>query len=171
MVRGEVLRRYPNTTVYAAPAMRDNQGKRILDPDESKYIGYVFYGDLAPDIRFFGFELTKEQAKGGQGNEGWFFVLQQHPQEPLFGLEANAAIAAPATFKQLAWSQVVVQPGPATETRHINLSATTKVITDLVAKQQAGGPQWNLDAANFAASTLRLPIRVAFHASSMLKGL
>jgi len=170
MIRGEVLRRYPNTMVYAAPAIRDAAGKRVITDDESKYRSYVISGDLNPDVRFFGFELEKDEAKGGGANAGWFFVLQQHPQEPLFGLQANAAVT-PGSFKELAWSQVAVAAGGITATRHLDLSlaAATPVVTTLVAAQPASGPQWSKDAANFAASTLRQPVRVAYHASAMLK--
>jgi hypothetical protein len=109
LIRGEVLRRYPNTAVYAAPAVRDNQNRRVITADESKFKGHVFHGDLQPDVRFFGFELDAAEARGGGNNEGWFFVLQQHPQEPLFGVnadvqtvpdKANAALFAGDTLRQ-----------------------------------------------------------------------
>lgn len=119
LVRGELLRRYPNTTIFAAkavegknsqsdlkepdripalpesPVSRDDDGKEIKFPE--------FRGRLDPDITFFGFDLSPKQALYDpyhEGNnqpddhpdEGWFFVFQEPPAETRFGLdEADTA--------------------------------------------------------------------------------
>jgi hypothetical protein len=91
LVRGDVLHRYPNLLVYAARAVWNAENKRDLGAEERQPI---FSGSLKPDIAFFGFSLTGEQARGestapGQGDPGWFFVLQEQPSEPRFGLDGD----------------------------------------------------------------------------------
>ncbi|MFT4964586.1 MAG: hypothetical protein ACI9PP_001869, partial [Halobacteriales archaeon] len=123
LIKGELLRRYPNTDVFAAkavgdgdvgededrvPALPDTHVSRELaegdidDPDvEADHLLYpVFRGTLEPDITFFGFDLTPDEAlydpyhQGPQepddhADEGWFFVLQEPPGETRFGLDVG----------------------------------------------------------------------------------
>lgn len=118
LIKGELLRRYPNTDVFAAKAEAD-KGDRVpalpgthvtrelaegeashpdVDPKELKYP--VFRGRLEPDIVFFGFDITPDEAlydpyhldetdktPDDHPNEGWFFVLQEPPAETRFGLD------------------------------------------------------------------------------------
>ena len=93
LVRGELLRRYPNADVYASPAVIDANGKESLGEGERHPL---FRGTLAPDITFFGFALDEKEARGTNGDPndpGWFFVFQPQAWEPRFGLEP-----APETF-------------------------------------------------------------------------
>jgi len=101
LVRGDVIKRYPNVVIYAA---------QTLDPTSNQQHP-VFQGFLTADIAFYGFELTVAQARGTDGGAGWYFVLQEHPSEPKFvradstdvnnvhpgdyviGLSASAAVA------------------------------------------------------------------------------
>ncbi len=100
LVRGELLRRYPNAIIYACEAVLHN-GKKELSTDE-KHI--LFSGTLSPDLTFFGFNLTKEEARGNQQYpHGWFFVFQEHPSEPRFGLEPEAK-ASVKEWNDLAWT-------------------------------------------------------------------
>ena len=49
----------------------------------------IFRGTLSPDITFLGFNITAADARGGTNNspDGYFFVFQEQPSEPRFGLE------------------------------------------------------------------------------------
>jgi hypothetical protein len=92
LVRGELLLRYPNTEVYAAEVVKNPNGTHDLPPssDAVKHKHYVLHGELDPDIRFFGFELSLEEAlNGGADKLGYYFVLQQPSGEPLFGVDAG----------------------------------------------------------------------------------
>jgi hypothetical protein len=53
----------------------------------------LFRGSFDSDVAFFGFNLSERQAKGGgsSGDPGWFFVIQQHPSEPRYGLDVPPA--------------------------------------------------------------------------------
>src|SRR5207248_6864454 len=68
---------------------------------------------LKPDIAFFGFALTEEHARGhstepGQGDPGWFFVLQEQPGEPRFGLDESPGGQPPVlrTWDDLTWGHL-----------------------------------------------------------------
>jgi hypothetical protein len=108
LIRGELLRRYPNTDIFAAKATADDgdrvpalPGTEITRDDAGDDIKFPeFRGQLEPDVTFFGFDLSPDEAlyapyedEGGRDddpNEGWFFVLQEPPAETRFGLDAEA---------------------------------------------------------------------------------
>ena len=54
-----------------------------------------FKATVDPDIAFFGFDLTVEQARGADNPQtatddwGWYFVIQQLPGEPRFGMDVE----------------------------------------------------------------------------------
>jgi hypothetical protein len=104
LVRGEIFKRYPNAIVYAGKAKRDAQGQRILDETDERYP--IFRGTLPTDITFLGFNLSLDDARGGtpQSPEGFFFVFQQQPSEPRFGLEPNEDASPIAHWAELAWT-------------------------------------------------------------------
>lgn len=116
IVRGEVLRRFPNTSIYMARAKWTSNGRRVARVEEashvteedasSKHIKFPnFRGNLDPDIAFMGFNLTPSEALGGSlpsGNvpekikemdpgkrpkPGWFFVFEEPMGETRFGFD------------------------------------------------------------------------------------
>ncbi len=101
LIRGELLRRYPDAIIYAARA-KVVDGKRIIDPTDERFP--IFGGTLPTDITFIGFNLSQEDAKGGTRNapQGFFFVFQQHPTAPRFGLEPSNGTAT--SWANLAWT-------------------------------------------------------------------
>jgi hypothetical protein len=153
LVRGELLRRYPTTTVYAAPAAAGGG----IDP--ATRLAPMFGGSLEPDITFLGFALTEEAALGKDpAGPGWFFVFEQHPGEPRFGFDEEAGTATPATPDDLAWSHV-----PVTASGQIDLSKP------LAAGSDDLKAAWGRDATAMVWLTLQKPVRVAVHASVILQ--
>jgi hypothetical protein len=103
LVRGELFKRYPNAIVYAGKAkVVGNQ--RVLDDTDERYP--IFRGTLPNDITFLGFNLSEEDAKGGtpQSPAGFFFVFQQQPSEPRFGLEPVEDTNPITHWSDLAWT-------------------------------------------------------------------
>jgi hypothetical protein len=175
LLRGELLRRFPRTTIYLARARR-------IQPDTAQPATYelapvtgspgdtdyaekyaVFTGDLPPDIAFLGFDLPTEDAIGSDtaADPGYFLVFQEPPTETRLGLDAERPADVPfSTWAQLAWTDVTV---PA---HHIDLAAS-------------GGPAptnargLHLDqtgtSAQIAAALEQQPFRAAIHLSTLLE--
>lgn len=149
LVRGELLRRFPNTVITAVPAT-GTTAQRQLGPNE---ITPTFRGSIDPDMTFFGFPFTGAIATAGLG---YYFVLAEHPSEPRFGLAATVAGsgATLADWNDLAWSQVTVV------NNHISVRNPPTVT--------GPGATWGADAANQAYITYRQPMRIAFLATALL---
>lgn len=79
LVRGQLLRRYPNTHVYA---LKKDAGVGKPDfADKNKVISPVGAGLIGNDIVFFLFDILAAQA-----NQHWF-VLEEPMTEPRFGFD------------------------------------------------------------------------------------
>lgn len=151
LIRGELLQRYPDTLIYAVRA----KTIRSLGDEEKMPI---FRGRIDPDITFLGFNLTADQARGGAADPGWFFVIQEQPGAPRFGMDETRATEL-ITWNDLAWSDLHTTPGA-----HLKLA-------DLALPQgqpPPGGPQWGFNAAHMAAILRQRPVRIAMHARYLL---
>jgi hypothetical protein len=190
LIRGELLRRYPDAIIYAAKATLSG-GQRVIDTSDERYP--IYAGALPGDITFIGFDLSPADAEGGTPTspEGFFFVFQQHPSGPRFGLEPSAS-ATVTQWSDLAWTSfaadttVLAQPDylPPWAPWRLASSMFSAVLAQVtpppflsasVAPQgvQLGNPgdaqnAWGTDAAQTAYITLRLPFRIAIHASLMV---
>jgi len=191
LVRGDLLRRYPNTTVYAARA-RWTEGnlREIQDPGPDATDAEIaaiqewpmFSGVLEPDGTFFGFRLTVAEAKGStdtSGDPGWYFVLQEHSSEPRFGLDeadpsALGAAVAGANWNNLSWGSLVSSQTALDTITCIDLDAQlpdTMLVTDPVTKRwhadQGTGEQGSR-SSDIAYITLQRPMRVGIHGADMI---
>lgn len=171
LIRGEVFRRYPHTTVYAVKARRE-QGVRVLGEEE---LAPVLRGSLLSDAFFFGFELTAQEARGDDGGEGWFFVLQEQASEPKFGLDAATQAAAnPALdWDDLSWGHLVPPGGDPREITYINLDndfprTSAATLNDARWHADRGLGPAGARSADLAYITLQQPVRVALHGVDML---
>jgi hypothetical protein len=111
LIRGELLRRYPNAIIYAGKAKKEPNGTRGLDDSDERYP--VFRGTLPDDITFLGFNLSVDDAHGGTAtsSEGFFFVFQEQPSEPRFGLEPTEAGPQTTNWSDLAWTNFAAMGG------------------------------------------------------------
>jgi hypothetical protein len=173
VVRGDLLKKYPTAVIYAQQARwgKDPQGHDIRELDDSNpdqnIKNPIFKAEIDPDIRFLGFELTKTVAKGNPdpaaNDPGWYFVIQERPGEPRFGLD-NFSDDSPETasnWNQLAWEHLE----NFAELGYIDFSKEIKAtITDPTDSQF----QWGRNAADMAYIMYQVPVMVAFHAADML---
>ena len=165
LVRGELLRRYPGTVIYAVKAVLNN-GKRepSLNPiDESHPI---FRGSLDPDVNFIGFDLTAASVVAG---EGWFFVFQQQPTEPRFGLDddpfgagESGVIPALNTWNDLNWAHVAPGAAELKALSHIPVRGLQ------LAPIQSDKGTWGRNSAHMAYIVKQRLVRIAIHATEML---
>ncbi|MEP6729176.1 MAG: hypothetical protein ABJE10_00995 [bacterium] len=163
LMRSSLLRRYPTAVIYLTPAVRwsalpPDPNVPVIDPNaivpDTRIANEkqpIFSGSMVPDVSFFGFPVKTVDAIGGPtAGLGYYLVIQEHPTEPRFGIDANVNVttshliigAAPPTL-------VAVAPNPP---QPMNLQ----------------GGQWNTNAAEMARITRRLPVRVAIHASRLI---
>ena len=155
LVRGRLLRRYPNTSIYA---WRSANGALINPPGPTDLKPPVFAGVLGSDIVFVGFDLTDADLLAG---DGWFFVLQQQPTEPRFGfdeLDPGASLPTLGSWSDATWTHTGTAPG-----RYLHIGGNPlagRVVSDVEFVAHAG---------HFAAITLQKPMRVAVHARSMVQ--
>lgn len=211
VIRGELLKRYPNAVIYAHRACwhRDDDGTpghatdpcagsgaidrtrpRLLRaltsaeeaaPPTTKVRTPLYHAKVDPDIYFLGFDLTREEARGGTGEHpnddpGWFFVIKERPGEPRFGLDIDPQ-PVKTTWNDLAWADV--QPGPAGS--YIEIATSPAGFTLVPASgddpdtdAQHGNDTkvaWShgMSAAELAYILFQVPVLVAVHASDMLE--
>lgn len=155
LVRGRLLLRYPNTSIYA---WRSKNGALINPPGPTDLKPPVFAGVLGSDIVFVGFDLTDADLVAG---DGWFFVLQQQPTEPRFGfdeLAPGASLPALGSWSDATWTHTGTTPG-----QYLRIRGNP------LAGRVVGGVQFVAHAGHFAVITLQKPMRVAVHARSMVQ--
>lgn len=133
VIRGELLKKYPNAVIYAHRAEWERKSDKTIDkarprrltpldpaaqadPPRDIVKTPLYEAQVEPDLYFFGFDLTAPAAKGGtvppgqtEEDPGWFFVIKERPGEPRFGLdiEKPAPQASIGTWNDLAWSDVM----------------------------------------------------------------
>jgi hypothetical protein len=185
VIRGELLKRYPNTVIYAQKAIDDGHGNPViaegdLSPAEfaRQYKFPLFRAEIDPDLRFFGFDLTVDKARGTQeSNEfkgdrlGWFFVIQEVPGEPRFGMDIqytpnrdtdnDPSNDPPDTWNNLAWNSF-----PGSEPPFVQIAPPPQFKKP---DKEIGTYGWGTNAANMAYILFQTPVMVAVHASEMLK--
>jgi hypothetical protein len=170
LIRGELLKRYPNTLIFAQKAIAGpNPAEPVIDlnltdatfPTEVKFP--LYRADASPDIKFFGFDLTIAQAKGTDltppftDNLGWFFIIQEVPGEPRFGMDISfSPDDGPLTWDDLSWDL---------------FNDPNMVLINSADRPTMSFPQpflWGADSASMAYILFRDPSMVAVHASDML---
>ena len=141
LMRSSLLRRYPNAIIYATSAIMSS-GTRTPSLAPTDELQPAFRGEMRPDLSFFGFDITADAATGKGGKAGYYIVIQEHPTEPRFGLDAGLNVGTPAG----SGTHVSIAAGP-----------PSGVVP--------GAMQWGRNAAHMAGILRRLPVRIAIHAS------
>jgi hypothetical protein len=135
VIRGELLKKYPNAIIYAHRAAWERKSDGTIDKalprmlknltdaqaaDPPRHIVKtpLYDATVEPDIYFFGFDLTVDKAFNekdpdfpNEEGPGWFFVIKERPGEPRFGLDITSKGAALNTWNELAWPDVGTAAG------------------------------------------------------------
>jgi len=182
VVKGELFKKYPNTIVYAQKAHIFKKNG-VPDPSQDPVIIEVqsanemmleikfpiFKADVLPDIKFFGFDLDEDQARGADNPQtetddwGYFFIIQQIPGEPRFGMDItyDPDDDAHPTWDDLSWDKynpvksfisTTVKPSGG-----FNPTGTGENIN-----------QWGNNSAMLAYILYQKPVMIAVHAKEML---
>jgi hypothetical protein len=164
VVRGDLLRRYPDTLVYAVEAVEGTDGLvpalAEFGEEQSPLQFPMFRGTLPPDITFFGFPFNdtdaRSDAKGGTGN-GFFFVIEQRPHELRWALDLRPpGQAAPSSLTESDWAW-----------QDFGLAEAFGKYLDDATTAPSGWTSTTSSAAR-AKATLQQPVRIAIHADQML---
>ena len=186
VIRGELLKKYPNAIISAQPAkwqltngVPDKSKERELD-QSALPIFPLYEARVAPDIYFFGFDLTAVEARGDDtvnDKPGWFFRLEEVAGDARFGFDISRDPADDINvWNDLAWPDVV--PG-VPDGKHIKVSSIpAHTLVEPVGGEVEKHQQWDFDrqvpldanvsAAELAYIALQTPVIMAIHASELL---
>lgn len=143
LMRSSLLRRYPTAVIYAVKAVMAGT-KRKPSKVSTDELHPAFRGSMEPDVSFFGFNITADQAAGtgAGGDQGYFIVIQEQPGEPRFGLDVGT---------------------PTGTASHVKVGAGVPSGTGL------NGLTWGQNGAHMAGILRQQPVRIAIHASQFLR--
>jgi len=159
LVRGQLLRRFPHSVVYAAPALPNGK----LNPSPTVVEDPIFWGRIAPDVTFVGFDLVREDVEPAPG---WFFVIAEQPTGPRFGLDVpTGGNAAPPTWTDLHWGHVGAESGD-----HLSLAGSGLLNSTKPLAPSAPPATFGRNSAHMAAITFQRPFRAVVHTSELLDG-
>ena len=158
LVRGEVLRRYPRTMVYAAPGKID--GENLALDSSVPWTPPLFPIRLDATTTAFAYALTEKKVHSDLPNKvaGWYFVFS----EPVTGPRFNFDETSRGPLQQ--WTDLPWDSVPQTRGFAIAGAALDPPPGELA----PGSPRWNRDAADIARIAFARPFRVGYHADQLL---
>jgi len=163
VIRGDLLKKYPNTVIFAQKARFQGQARTLTSSEDSTNIRTpIFQAELEPDIVLLGFDLTKEEVRGNADfPAGWFFVLVERPGEITFGLDDSETIPTQSANKwnDLEWGHLVPANGNLDNLNHIHCNPI---------RSTANAPSWGTNSAEMAYILYQMPVIFARHAEEML---
>lgn len=164
VVRGELIRRYPDAILLALRAGVEDPTTHhptFVDPasDPTSVARILFHAHLKPDIALVGFNLTVKDVQ----RDPWWFVIAEHPTAPRFGLDQGdrAEAAAPAR-NAVDWDDF----GALRFGRFLPADARSLTVRD--PGRTPATIAWPGHAATVAHVLLQSPLRAAFDASKLL---
>ncbi|MFJ9931644.1 hypothetical protein ACIRSJ_00855 [Streptomyces virginiae] len=192
VIRGELLKKYPNTAVYAhrarwSPSNEDpdprleRQPVTLRDPARpgpGEIQLPISEAQVEPDIHLLGFDLTAQEARGDAKDPGWFFVFQERPGDPRFGADDDPPTHV-EVWNDLTWGDVdpggrrgfIALDGSTTVVELRDLSSTEEDIEKEAQHREdteLGTWHGGLDSAEVAYMLFQAPVLMAVHAQEML---
>ena len=168
VIRGELLRKFPNTLIFAQEAsfvepIPTTATQMENAPRIPKAGGTTVYpkftAQLEQDVTLVAFEMTKETAlgKNSQGvniNAGYFFCLQERPGEMRFGLSGDVE-TDPNNWVQLSWGRI---SNPMLLKSDISIPSTI----------EAEDYSWFLSSSDMASILIRQPMNFVIESKSFI---
>lgn len=195
VIRGDLLKRYPNTIIYAQDAvwskdplhadelaLYDEDGTKVLANVEDPRIHYpLFVAPVDPDLTFIGFNATIETVRGDIRLEesaqsratipadklGWFFVLQEVVGETRFGLDEKPP--QPGSESGIKWDNLSWANLQFSSTKVIQLESPFVGPLSGSPGDLKWRPSEGTNAADVAAIMRQKPVLVGVHGRQMLE--
>jgi hypothetical protein len=158
LVRGEVLRRYPRTIVYAAPGKLNGN---VYSLDTSvPWTAPEFVLPLDSRTIAYAFPLTEDQVRSNSptNSAGWFFVFCEPVTGPRFNFDVTTS-PDPQFWTDLSWDEVPQQRG---------FAVAGIDVTPPAQETNPGAARWNNNAADMGRIAFARPYRVGYHADQLL---
>lgn len=164
LIKGELFKKYPDTMVYAQRAEEadsDDKPRELSDFNNPNNVKWpIITGMIEPDLYFFGFNLTPNEAKG---NPGWYFVISERPGQITFGLNPNDdELTNPETWDELTWNHL-------SEDGSIPGYLKIDSLPQDSYPNKDSGVFWGSSSAATAYILYKSPVRFAKHASVFLQ--
>ncbi|MBB5717063.1 hypothetical protein [Sphingomonas aerophila] len=165
VIRGAIVRRYPQMIVASVVAEDDSFPPRFLENSEAEVL---FQAHLQPDYLLVGFKLSIEQV-----DKRRWFLLAEHPTAPRFGMAAALSgnprsEESPLQQGELDWNDLTELVGgvPTLDRgRFLAPHARTLAIRDEGSVPEV--QQWPGSSAVVARTLLRDPVRAAFQGTDL----
>ncbi|TMR07361.1 hypothetical protein ETD83_01030 [Actinomadura soli] len=161
LIRGEVLRRFPGTVIYAVLATEDGT---VPPEGTGSWFPPAFTVPADDSTNLYAFETpTREQVASG----GWLFVIREPMRGTRFGFDDVPPFASPPPlvhWSDLTWADVPVDGRGFVVPRSVAGRPPTPTAengTDLA---------WGTDAADIARIAFQQPFQLAYRAEEMLPG-
>lgn len=182
--RGDFLKKYPNTLIYAVKAdwVRDGNGvpqygdDRIEDPTDIRRP--IFMAKVEPDLTFIGLDITLDEAKGTdpgnitpgmspEADPGYFFVLKEVAGDIRFGMDIPPD--PPETFSSwddLHWGRLT--SNDCIRIADLPTNPLGRPLNDTISGHQV---EWDaqMNASDMAMILYQQPVKVLIHARIMLQ--
>lgn len=167
LVRGTVVRRFPDMTVVATPAVSAGANMAPgFDPDPTHWLSPLFATAIDAQTLAYGFAIDPETLRPPptEATPGWFFAFQEHSFRVRFGFDLVESDPPAAdrpfdTWNDLDWPRVPVERGFAVAARELAVPAN---------ETGEGAARWNADAADVARICVQRPFRVLIHAHELV---
>ncbi|MDH5229582.1 MAG: fibronectin type III domain-containing protein [Gammaproteobacteria bacterium] len=122
VIRGDLLKRYPNANIYAIEAVPKNCEEGDTVPAMQEYLECdaqkkneilagkkrilpIFSATLPPDLVVLGFPFDRETACGSEDSMGMYFIIEEQITDPRFGLDTPSKINGKLSqWSDLSWS-------------------------------------------------------------------
>ena len=167
LVRGEVVRRFPDMVVTAVPALPPGfaVGPKVMNPDPDLVRVPLFSFTVDPTTAIYA--LPVDPAELAADAPGWFVVFQEHDYKFRFGFDFpevgpdNLPVAGPLnTWDDLTWE-------------HLDPAGANRGFADAMAALAPADPKglvWGAeaDATHVARIALQKPFRVAMESTLLV---
>jgi hypothetical protein len=161
LVRGEVLRRFPRTIVYAAPGMIVDNALALNTGVD--WMAPLFLLKLDSQTTAFAYNLTEDDVHSNFNADppqaGWYFVFSEPVTGPRFNFDEPTGEPF-NVWNDLDWAHVPTARGFAVAGVDVAPPPTNLDVQAF----------WNRDAADTARIAFARPFRIAYHADELLGG-